>query len=302
MDLKQHSEEEVLQLLQMRKDGLALLESLVGSRLMQLDFCGNYEVFRHSEKVEWQALQAEIPRINKMLRPVFEQDVFSSSTKNFGFENTLGMIFNRYEGMLNTGKMMTSLLKLAQREGVEIYNGAQVQSFEESLDGIKVNLANGLKMNAEKLLICTNAFAGSLLNLPELLPARNQVLITKPIADLNFKGAFHAESGHLYFRTVGKRILIGGGRQHFTAEQNTTALEITDEVQHYLERQLRELIIPRHNFEVDYRWAGIIGIGPKKTPLIKRVSDRVFIGVRLGGMGVALGSAVGKKLSELAIN
>ena len=38
--------------------------------------------------------------------------------------------------------------------------------------------------------------------------------------------------------------------------------------------------------------------GQKKT-IVKQVSNHVFCGVRFGGMGVAIGSLVGKELEEL---
>ena len=43
-----------------------------------------------------------------------------------------------------------------------------------------------------------------------------------------------------------------------------------------------------------------MGVGKQKSPIVKQVSNSIFCGVRLGGMGVALGSLVGKELAELA--
>lgn len=42
-----------------------------------------------------------------------------------------------------------------------------------------------------------------------------------------------------------------------------------------------------------------MGVGKKKRPIIEQLSDNVFCGVRLGGMGVAIGSLVGAELAEL---
>ena len=42
-----------------------------------------------------------------------------------------------------------------------------------------------------------------------------------------------------------------------------------------------------------------MGVGNQKTPIVKQLSDNVFCGVRLGGMGVAIGSLVGKELAAL---
>ncbi len=55
----------------------------------------------------------------------------------------------------------------------------------------------------------------------------------------------------------------------------------------------------KHNFEIEHRWSGIMGVGNQKKAIVKQVSNNVFCGVRLGGMGVAIGSLVGKELAEL---
>ena len=36
----------------------------------------------------------------------------------------------------------------------------------------------------------------------------------------------------------------------------------------------------------------------KKTIIVKSISDNVFWGIRLGGMGIAIGSIVGNELAE----
>ena len=41
-----------------------------------------------------------------------------------------------------------------------------------------------------------------------------------------------------------------------------------------------------------------MGIGTKKTAIVKSISDNVFCGIRLGGMGVAIGSIIGNELAD----
>jgi glycine/D-amino acid oxidase-like deaminating enzyme len=62
---------------------------------------------------------------------------------------------------------------------------------------------------------------------------------------------------------------------------------------------LEEIIIPGKKFEVEYQWAGIMGVGENKSPIIRKQSEHVAFGVRMGGMGVAIGSLVGKKLANM---
>ena len=66
-----------------------------------------------------------------------------------------------------------------------------------------------------------------------------------------------------------------------------------------LKQLLETVILPNTPFEIDYDWAGIMGVGKTKKPIIKKVKENVYCGVRLGGMGVALGTLVGKEVSEM---
>ena len=66
-----------------------------------------------------------------------------------------------------------------------------------------------------------------------------------------------------------------------------------------MEQLLKEVILPNQKFKIAHRWSGIMGIGARKNPIISQLSDNVYCGVRLGGMGVAIGSLVGTELADL---
>ena len=74
----------------------------------------------------------------------------------------------------------------------------------------------------------------------------------------------------------------------------------TEIIQQKLESLLREMILPNQSFQIERRWSGIMGVGAQKSPIVKQISNSIACGVRLGGMGVALGSLVGQELAELA--
>jgi hypothetical protein len=42
-----------------------------------------------------------------------------------------------------------------------------------------------------------------------------------------------------------------------------------------------------------------MGVGNHKKPIVEQISDNVYCGVRLGGMGVAIGSLIGIELADL---
>ena len=81
--------------------------------------------------------------------------------------------------------------------------------------------------------------------------------------------------------------------------EETTQFGETARIQNQLKTILKETILPNTHFEIDYSWSGIMGVGPQKKAIVKPISNRVYCGIRLGGMGVAIGSLVGKELGEL---
>jgi glycine/D-amino acid oxidase-like deaminating enzyme len=132
----------------------------------------------------------------------------------------------------------------------------------------------------------------------DLKPARAQVLVTKPIYNLKLNGTFHMNNGFDYFRNIDNRILIGGGRNLAIDQEESDEFIITDTIQNHLESLLENKILPNQKIEIEYRWAGIMGVGSTKAPLIDKFSKNISYGIRMGGMGVAIGTSVGKQLAE----
>ena len=66
-----------------------------------------------------------------------------------------------------------------------------------------------------------------------------------------------------------------------------------------MERILKDTILPNTSFEIDHRWSGIMGVGNQKKAIVKQLSNNIFCGIRMGGMGIAIGSLVGKELAQL---
>jgi O-succinylbenzoate synthase len=61
-----------------------------------------------------------------------------------------------------------------------------------------------------------------------------------------------------------------------------------------------EILRKAHNpFEIDYSWSGIMGVGASKKPIVKKINHTTAIGIRMGGMGVAIGSTIGSELANL---
>ncbi|MFD2566937.1 NAD(P)/FAD-dependent oxidoreductase [Pseudotenacibaculum haliotis] len=295
-DLKSHTEEEVLQLVKKRWNGLQLLRKTLGDEHIDYQHNYGYELFQ--EKTFFEACRAEIPRLNTLLSPIFQQDVYEVVENQFRFQKvTPNYIVNRFEGQIDTGKMMAELLKKALSLGIKIINNVTVKMYVENGEKVVVNTDQG-EFISRHLLFATNGFSKQLLS-ENVQPARAQVLVTKPIENLHIKGTFHLDEGYYYFRNINNRILFGGGRNLDFQAEETTEFGQTELVQKKLEQVLKETILPDTPFEIDQRWSGIMGVGDQKKAIVKQISDKVFCGIRLGGMGVAIGSQVGKELADL---
>ncbi|WP_037318372.1 FAD-binding oxidoreductase [Salegentibacter sp. Hel_I_6] len=297
-DLNFHTEEEVLLLIQKRLKGLELLRKNLGDQNIGYTEYGGYELFTKEDQPLFENCREKLPELNKMLKPIFGGEVFGVQKDSFDFKNIQKkLIFNQFEGQLNTGKMMEALLHKVQKAGIKILNNITVEEFSETEDSVKIK-TDKLEFSVNKLLIATNGFSEKL-GIPEVKPARAQVLITKPIKNLGIKGTFHLDKGFYYFRNIDDRILFGGGRNLDLKTEETIEIGQTELIQHKLEELLKTTILPETSFEIDQRWSGIMGVGKQKNPIVKQISENVFCGVRLGGMGVAIGSLIGQELSEL---
>lgn len=194
--------------------------------------------------------------------------------------------------------MITKLYQIAIEKGINCLFGIEAIALQTHLYNVGIQTSIGY-MKARNVLICTNGFAQQFIPNRDVLPARAQVLVTTPIEDLKVKGTFHYQQGYYYFRNVEDRILLGGGRNLNFEAETTTQLETSQEIMAALEKLLSTVILPNQSYSIEYQWAGIMGVGQTKAPIIEKIDDKIGIGVRMGGMGVAIGTLVGKELAEL---
>lgn len=297
-DLKTHSEEDVINLIEKRWKGLQLLRKSLGDSAIDFKPYGGYELFLKEDEGGFNDCISRLPFINEILKPLFKADVFSKEVDRFGFNNIQEyLIFNPFEAQIDTGNMMQELLKKAISENILILNQQTVTSYADLGNQVEIVL-NNFSFKSQKILFATNGFANSITK-GAVQPARAQVLITEPIQNLDIKGTFHLDRGYYYFRNVGDRILLGGGRNLDFETENTTEFGQTKIVQNKLEDLLKNVILPNQDFQIAHRWSGIMGIGNSKNPVVTQLSENVFCGVRLGGMGVAIGSLIGTELADL---
>ena len=302
-DLENHSADEVFSLVEKRWKGLERLRKRIGDENLKYQEWGGYELFRPEDENDFQQCIDKIDFFNKKIKTVIGKNqtfkVVDKKIAEFGFQGINHLIHNQAEGQIHTGEMMKTLLSLAKSKGVEILNGISIKKINESEGKVELIANDNWKINVNKVLVATNGFAKTLLKSEDVTPARNQVIITKPIKSSSIQGCFHYDKGYFYFRNIDGRILLGGGRNLAKETEATTEFGFTSLIQNALEELLRKVILPNQDFEIEHQWSGILGVGESKKPIIKKVSDNVFVSVRLGGMGIAIGSLVGEEGAEL---
>lgn len=298
-DLNHLNAEDVFKLVENRVNGLAKLRRIVGDKNLEYKEYGSYELFKDTEL--YHKCIDNLEYLNKQLKPIFNQNTFEIFTKpkDFGLAKESLLIKNVFEGQLNTGLMMKNLITLATKAGVEILNGFTVANIAKINQGWKV-LGKQTSIETKKLILCNNAFASKILPELDVKPARAQVLITKPVKNLKIKGCFHMDKGYYYFRNVANRVLLGGGRNLDFKAEETFEMSTSVKIQEHLKVLLKTKILPNQEFEIEHSWSGIMGIGNSKTTLLKQLDESLFCAIRLGGMGVALGTDVGQKVANLA--
>lgn len=304
-DLIHMPEHEVKALVELRLQGLRKLRARLGDNKIGYAENGSYELIAHNNA----DCINDIQRVNDLLRPILNAEAYKvddAKLDAFGFSKThvKHVVSNNCEGELNSGMMMRTLIDLCLSKGIEIKTGCDVSRVED--DGTSASvivkhsyLNQEIAFSAAQVAICTNAFTKHLYPQTELHPGRGQVLITKPIDGLKFKGVFHFDEGYYYFRRLGDRVLFGGGRNQDFEGERSSEFAYNPKVQGDLLDKLKTVILPDTAFEVDDWWTGIMAFGDTKFPIVKQHSPHVYIGVRMGGMGVAIGSKIGEELAVL---
>lgn len=302
-DLAYHSEDAVFSLVERRWKGLIRLRQNLGDSTIDYNRWGGYELY--DDEHLYNTCADQISYLNKQLKSIVgEPAVYrlaDAKINSFGFRKVNHLIESIAEGQIDTGKMILALTQKVQALGVLVLNGLEVKALHDEGTSVTATTDKGLTIQARTALIATNGFAKKLLPNLSIVPARAQVLITKPISGLKFKGTFHYDRGYYYFRNIGERVLFGGGRNLDFKTEETPEFGLTDLVQHKLDELLQEVILPDTPFEVEHRWSGIMGFGSEKTTIVQPVSESICCAIRLSGMGIAIGSLVGEEGAELIL-
>ncbi|MCB9049325.1 MAG: FAD-binding oxidoreductase [Lewinellaceae bacterium] len=302
-DIDKQGEGPVWALVERRWLGLQRLRQRLGDNRIRYEGLGGFELFRPEDEELAGRCTDAILHFNRQVRPITGLSetyrMANDKIKTFGLQGISQLIWNAGEGQIHTGEMAKALLEKAQSAGISIFYGLPVKALEEQPTGVEIHTEYGWSIRAGAALVATNGFARHLLPELSVHPARNQVLITAPLPGLRLQGCYHYDRGYFYFRNIDGRILLGGGRNLDEKGETTDEFGTTPLIRNSLLRLLREVILPGTEVPVEGWWSGILGLGEQKAPIVRQVSPHVVAAVRLGGMGVAIGTLVGEEGVEM---
>ncbi len=290
-DLEIEDEIAVKNRIKSRYNGLLLLREILGDDAIDYKHCGGWEFF--DKKGEFEKCSDEVNQFNAWMEELLGEKEMYTVGEYQGYP----AIFNRVEGMLHPGKMMQRLNQMNVNAGVEFRWNSLVKHADTNSG--HVFLEEGSSFSANKIVIATNAFSGTLVPDHIIRPGRGYVFVTKPLKSMKWKGTFHYNKGYVYFRNLGEdRMLIGGGRNVDISAEETTQFGINQSIKNYLIEFTNSVIKLPISWEIEREWSGIMGFTETKSPHLTKVGECGLLVAGLSGMGVALGMQLGKTAAK----
>lgn len=282
-----------------RIEGLRLLRNTLDDQTLQYQGVANLEIFRTGEETVLAKAEQLLPQVNSALRQKLNLETDPYSLQGEGVIGSsmkyVASITNNLEGQLHPGKMMQALYKLCIARGVNC--------FSESVKEVKsdgVVLASGRSINAKRIVVATNGFTKRLLD-TDIQPALNQVIVSAPVKGLVWEAPIHLEQGYGYLRRIGDRVLVGGFRNHFKKSSETDQFQLDTALGAHLRGVLVSVLPIDARPRIDFEWSGVLGLGATRTPKVQQLESGIVLAAGLGGMGVALGSLLGKEAAQMIL-
>jgi glycine/D-amino acid oxidase-like deaminating enzyme len=194
-------------------------------------------------------------------------------------------------------RLVRALAAHAATLGAQICEHVAVEAIEDAPPGARIRLAGGREIRANKVVLCTNAYTGSvaLRSRPRAKVLRNYMLATEPldreaVARLGDGAAFTVELNKSYiFYRVHKGRLVYGGIETFLRTPKTD-LEVPASVRSALERHLSVSLPWRKDLRIASEWGGRFHSTATDLPIIRHApgTKSIVFNVGYGGTGVAL--------------
>lgn len=291
-DLAHFGEQFAIDVFRQRWEGAALLRKTVGDTALDFKACGGVEYFEKSDPMNY-----NVEYLNSLVAAAVGEKDYFKLRNQFTFSSlNKSIITMPNEGSINPSFMMASLYQKAIGLGV-LFLQDEVISVDHQTSQIETQ-NHGL-IPYTSCGIATNGYSSRLIERTTVKPARNLVLVTSQLPKQLIDHVAHYDRGYIYFRPAyDNRLLVGGGRNVGGDAEYSDELIVNQLVKNYLLKFITDNLLPHTEFTIDYEWIGILGFGSDKLPKVQQLGDSTYLLAGLGGMGVAIGSRLGRVLAE----
>ncbi len=208
-----------------------------------------------------------------------------------------GLLFPA-DGASHPVRRAHTLADQVERASAALHEHSPAQTVSEGC----VQLRNGARITAPVIIVCADGALGSLLPAlsAQVRSVRLQMLATAATTDVSIPRPVYARFGYDYWQQLPDgRVLLGGGRDHFTADEYTQSDIPTDAVQNYLESCLRDRV--RTSAPVAHRWAATVSYSADDLPIAVQVDAGVYGAGAYSGTGNVVGALCGRGLVRRAL-
>ncbi len=281
----------MIQMMRNKHKGMKLLLQFAGKRGIQFKKVTAYEILQPNAPATKTAT-THFDELNKLFSEAIGlPQYFTPTTQRHFASNFQETLAFAYEGQLNPAATVYQLTQLFRNLGGIHLNATKALGLEKTEGHFLIPTTLG-NLQAQQVIVATNAFTSNLIPSSQIAPKRAQVLITSPIAKLPYLGNFHMDFGYVYFRNVGNRLLLGGARNQDFETENSAEPALNAVIQEALDELLKKLL-PDQKVEIEDRWAGIMGFDEQNSQQVRLIDSNLLLVAGMNGMGTALGPALG---------
>lgn len=284
-DTRESGLDAVLGMFGRRRAGLALVRQEFPQ--LEVDACGS---------TDFDPVTDEKREFARRVNAALGESIFVEKPVNLGGRPSTGF-FQARDGGVHPVK----LLDLIRARCARTMFGFGVPVSRVAAGSARCELAGrSCEVRYTRAFVCTNGFAAELEAASPVAPGRGQVIVTSPVTMPTNRTLGYLNAGYDYFRFVDGRLLLGGGRNRFRAQETTGEIATTGELLDHL-RATAARVLGHDRFAVQHHWAGIMGfiggmhLGGNPRRRIDETTEAV---AGFGGMGVALTPVYAREIAE----
>ncbi len=193
--------------------------------------------------------------------------------------------------------------ELSKKRNCKIFENSSVESYI-SENKVKIHLDNGCIVNADKMILCCNAYIGNLNKelRKKIMPVKTYVsaFTDIPKEELNKFFKKHITVGDMlfvlnYFRLDKKNNLIFGGGVSYS---NVDPINLENS----LKKSIKKILPGLEKYNAWCTWSGHVAITVNRLPHIGSIDKNILFAQGYSGHGLAITTMVGKMLAEVVLS